>query len=426
MNLSLILNMPAGNTPANPASAPAVQGQIPAEMASFQDFLSLMGLSPMPVGEGEEPTGDEAALADPAMLAAIMPDATGNILPPGLPVLPPVAAGLPDTASLAAGEPASGGRAPAASTMPASVPPQTLAQGLPLPTEAALATMAPPQQADQFISASLPQVRSAAQPQGTVQLDLVLPDTSQAQALPQTQPVVTATQQQAAAQPVLAQIMQAGLHTAPRKASDEPAVALAPVVAPAAAEADPAVPAPVPPVAPGAALVAVPADAAPAPVTQASAATPEAAASAERHDFTAVIDKLSEARELARPGRADMHLSHREFGQVSVQFELAGQALKVAMTSADPGFAPAVQQALADRPVSPVADAARTDAQAQRNDTVSASTASWQAGPQADGQRQDQGRAQQARNGQGPVRQNDSDADSGTGQAASRDGSRFA
>ncbi len=68
-----------------------------------------------------------------------------------------------------------------------------------------------------------------------------------------------------------------------------------------------------------------------------------------RHDFGQVVERLAEAREMARPGRAEMQVMHREFGQVSMQFDVTGSALKVALANAHAGFAPAVQAALAER-----------------------------------------------------------------------------
>lgn len=124
------------------------------------------------------------------------------------------------------------------------------------------------------------------------------------------------------------------------------------------------------------------------PADRAFAASPT---TSDRHDFNAVVERLAHARETAQPGRADMSIVHREFGNISVQFEMAGHALKVAMTSSDAAFAPAVQAALADRPIAAVSDAARADMQTGRNDGQSSSqnTAGQQGQPSPDGQRHD-------------------------------------
>lgn len=424
MNLSLILNMPAGAAQANPANANPVQGQIPVEVASFQDFLALMGLSPLALADGEDQPMGDAAVSDPAALAAMLAQDTGNSLPPPMPVLPDAAAVPVDPALLVPFT----APAPVATTVPSATEFSSGTQprgvpAIPLALQAPVAPVTPELLAAAVADAVVP-ARSArpqaAPAQATSAFDLPLPAASQAQ--PQ------APTQQAAAQPVLAQLLQANARPAPRKGGEEATIATTSAVDAADLPAEgsrASTPAPILPVMSPAAIAAATPDALAAqPI---AAAAPAPAATAERHDFTAVIDKLVEARELARPGRADMHLAHREFGQVSVQFELAGQALKVAMTSADPGFAPAVQAALADRPVAAAADAARADNQPQRADTVTASAASWQAGPQADGQRQDnQGRAQQARADNAPVRTNEGDADSASARAADRDGSRFA
>lgn len=444
MNLSPILNMPACSASANPASAVVGQAESLVEMASFQDFLSLMGLSPMAEGGMLDLPEGDAAPADPALLAAISGSETGNLLPPALPVLPEAATAPGDPALLMQ---LAGAFAPAA--MPAPTAGQvtreqprsapTTPQALPTQAApAAVANLAQPQ-AQTLPPGVLDAIMAEAeQPHGarsaatlapaSVSFDLALSAAAPASAQPQSQP-----QPQVVAQPVLAQLLQAAPRAAQRKGGDEGAVAATATTAASAAADLPdeglrsATAAPVLPVAASSALAAPQPDLASAQQGQSGASAPAAATTGERHDFTAVIDKLAEARELARPGRADMHVAHREFGQVSVQFELAGQALKVAMTSADPGFAPAVQAALADRPVAPAADAARADSQPQRGDNVSAATGSWQAGPQADGQRQDgQNRAQQARTGNGPVRSNDAEADGSRGHAVDRDGSRFA
>lgn len=81
-----------------------------------------------------------------------------------------------------------------------------------------------------------------------------------------------------------------------------------------------------------------------------------------RHEFAQVVERLAEAREWARPGRAEMHLAHREFGPVSLQFEISGHALKVALSSPHSGFVAAAQAAMAEQP--------RSDSGAQRQDSA--------------------------------------------------------
>jgi hypothetical protein len=369
VNLSLILNPAASATPANPSTAAPVTP----EMASFQDFLALVGLPPMAT-DGDDKGLSEVAPDDvPSDIAAL----TGNILPPALPVLPetPVRASNPSDAASHALV-------------------QAQIAGLPIPPVTAQ-QLVPDRKGDARPAASAAQ--PATQPTGplTVSIEAV--------------PVAAGEAPRVAGQPVTAQLIQAqqllsqgGQGRADTKMAarrDEGAAPLAhaaaPVAAPDAAVAESARPVVRPGSVPAgdnqppiAALpLQVAAAAVQAPVAAATAAAPTDAAPV-RHDFEAVVDRLTEARDLARPGRADLHLTHREFGAVSVQFELAGQALKVAMSSPDQTFAPAVQAALAERPLA-VAEAARADNGQQRPDTVSASSAAWHAGTSSDGQRGD-------------------------------------
>lgn len=391
MNLSLVLNPAAAAAPANPSTAAPVSP----EMASFQDFLALVGLPPMVTD------GDDTGLSDvvPGDVSPDIAALTGNILPPALPVLPEV----PETPV--------GASYPSAAAGHASV--QAQIAGLPMPPVTAR-QLVPDMKGDARLAAAA--ARPATQLTGllTVSIEAV--------------PAAAGDAPRVAGQPVMAQLIQAqqllsqggqgraDIKMAARR--DEGATPLAraaaPVPLPDAAAPDAAaaestrpvvragsVPAGdnQPPIA--APLPQVTAAAVQAPVTAATAAASTDAAPT-RHDFEAVVDRLTEARDLARPGRADLHLPHREFGAVSVQFELAGQALKVAMSSPDQAFAPAVQAALAERPLA-VAEAARADNGQQRPDTVSASSAAWHAGANADGQRGDgQSRTAQQR---GPIDQ---------------------
>ena len=91
----------------------------------------------------------------------------------------------------------------------------------------------------------------------------------------------------------------------------------------------------------------------PQPLT---AAAPPAASTAPQPSFQslqleAMIDRLVEARQSAAGGSVQVSLAHSEFGTVGVRFEQAAGAglATVALTSSDPGFAPAVQAALAER-----------------------------------------------------------------------------
>ena len=146
---------------------------------------------------------------------------------------------------------------------------------------------------------------------------------------------------------------------------------------------------------------------------------------APRHDFEAVVERLAIARETAQPARADMQVTHREFGNIALQFDMAGQSLRVAMANADSGFAPAVQAAMTE--------AARSDAQHQRHEGQSGQNS--QQGPQgqtsaqsqSDGQRQDaNARGNQTRNsGLAQGRNQNSQHEQADAQSP-RDGSLFA
>lgn len=89
------------------------------------------------------------------------------------------------------------------------------------------------------------------------------------------------------------------------------------------------------------------ADSATAP--QGVAATRQAgdpSAALRPHDFTALIDRLVEARDAAKPHAATMALMHAEFGEVSLRFSQQDGALSVTMSSQDPEFKQAVNAAM--------------------------------------------------------------------------------
>lgn len=172
----------------------------------------------------------------------------------------------------------------------------------------------------------------------------------------------------------------------------------------APAQAQAAQPAPLPP-APSA--MAAP-DALRAPIQpSASEATPAPAAAMQRHDFSEVVERLAQAREMARPGRAEMQVTHREFGPVSMQFDVTGNAMKVALTSAHAGFAPAVQAALAERPVTAPGEGMRADIPAQQQSQPAAQTTGQTTGSPAattahSGLGQSHGEAQHQRHHEAP------------------------
>lgn len=63
----------------------------------------------------------------------------------------------------------------------------------------------------------------------------------------------------------------------------------------------------------------------------------------------AALDQLAGAREGQRNLRPEVNLRHGEFGLVNLRFDASGESLRATLTARDPGFVPAVTQALAER-----------------------------------------------------------------------------
>jgi hypothetical protein len=116
--------------------------------------------------------------------------------------------------------------------------------------------------------------------------------------------------------------------------------------------------------------------------------SPAAPAQQSGHEFAALIDRLVEAREGAAPQTVQAAISHTEFGHVSLRFDQDDSGLRVAMSSADPDFAPAVQAAAAANP------AGNDDSGQPRQDGNAR-----QDGPAFTGQQQSQSSASGTRNG---------------------------
>ncbi len=83
------------------------------------------------------------------------------------------------------------------------------------------------------------------------------------------------------------------------------------------------------------------------------------------HDFAQLIDRLVAARESTQPQAATLALAHAEFGQVELRFANDGGGLSVALASADPDFARAVQHAVPPVPASSDGAAAQGRQQGQ-------------------------------------------------------------
>lgn len=84
-------------------------------------------------------------------------------------------------------------------------------------------------------------------------------------------------------------------------------------------------------------------DAAPAPAPAPSLPASEPAT--RPHDFAALVDRLTAAREAMQPQSVSIAVAHRDFGAVRLQFRQEDGTLSVALASADPDFARAVAAA---------------------------------------------------------------------------------
>lgn len=347
MNLTSIPSLTA-TLPAQPG-LPA--GKTPAESALLPEFTALLGMAANPVMPG-------AISASPAKGGKNLPETDGNPLPP---------------------VDAEGGELPVGLAMllltvpPAPVVPPAAVNG----AEAShnpTSLVAPQSPAKPQTKASeAPPVPAAPAPAGLqVQFDLRLNPSQSPVQPPQTVAQVQAQAEVAAnaqTMPSAQQLAARPLAAQPQSRREQASATPVPGLSdPSEAVASP------PEAVRGAALLPVSsatpllADLPRPMVVESAAPLAPTAAPTDRHDFSAVVDRLAEAREMAHPGRAAMQLAHREFGPVSVQFDISGQSLKVALSSPDAGFAPAVQAALTDRPIAAVADTARSDTQGQRSD----------------------------------------------------------
>jgi hypothetical protein len=95
------------------------------------------------------------------------------------------------------------------------------------------------------------------------------------------------------------------------------------------------------------------------------------------HDFAQLIDRLVAARESTQPQAATLALAHAEFGKVELRFASDSTGLSVALASADPDFARAVQAA-----VPPVTASADSSAAQGRQQSQSGAHAESFAGQQ--------------------------------------------
>jgi len=68
------------------------------------------------------------------------------------------------------------------------------------------------------------------------------------------------------------------------------------------------------------------------------------------------IDQISQAREWSRQSPSELTLRHQHFGSVTMTIDARGPDLRATLAARDPAFVPAVQAALAERGVVPVAE----------------------------------------------------------------------
>ena len=73
---------------------------------------------------------------------------------------------------------------------------------------------------------------------------------------------------------------------------------------------------------------------------------PAPAAPQTRQDFVALVERLIDSRNALSPQPVHTAVAHTEFGEISFRFAHDERGLSVAMASADPDFAPAVQAAM--------------------------------------------------------------------------------
>lgn len=412
MNLASLLNL----TVTPPTTATPLQATGAVESPVLPEFAALLGLAAAPApsanvlpDHGEAPATTGKMLPDAAIgLPEIAADLTLADPAPVLPEMPPVLAAMltlvPDQISPAQPaisvpeEPTRAAAAPMPPVIAPATPSPMLPQMLPATLPAA-PQMLPPatsskdtgetpaQSAGPQQSAPVPTPAPAARQPLQVQFDVRPP--LPVAALP-IQPAAAQVAAEAPPAAAVQQVVQQFVQGTEQRRHDAQRFTATAAVLPNPEKAA-ASPAPVTPVVVPAIVAPLLADA-PRPAAgadpqalQSSAAT----APAGRHDFEAIVDRLSEARELALPGRASLQLAHREFGPVSVQFDMAGQSLKVALASADAAFAPAVQAALAERPVMAPGDASamRSDTRSDQQAAAAATTAAT-SGPAAQGEGQ--------------------------------------
>ncbi len=425
--------LPAPTAPNPGADLPAGQ---PGSSAEGADFLALLAQQAGDATAAALPANTTPgamimanAVADPA---AALP-ATGNILPPGLPLLPQGSEMLPDDA---APPPAPQPAAPPAVAIAVRLGQLPLARQIQHPRAAdpeAAAKDAPEAEVDAAALAAsedLPGLTSA--PEATVVLSTPVPlaalpedaapdaEAIMTAAAPRSQPLPlpAAAQQGAQTQPsplgtyapLLSPAPAAPLgaeapFTALPSAAPPPAQLLAPAgdAAPRVAanlrvalntrsdqREEPLLPA-ADAVLPGVAPQAPAAPAAPGPLAPAAPVT-------RPHDFGALVDQLVAAREAMQPQAVSIAVRHADFGPVQLHFRQDDGALSVQLASPDPDFARAVSQAIPPVQAAQNADSAALNQGSARQDQSG--------GALTEGHGQQRGQQQAAQQGERGVRAN--------------------
>lgn len=132
------------------------------------------------------------------------------------------------------------------------------------------------------------------------------------------------------------------------------------------------------------------------------------------HDFAALIDRLSAARDAVSPQSVSITVSHQDFGAVRLHFRPEDAGLSVAMTSADPDFA----RAAAAAPAPVLAISASGEAAFTQNRGEGSAGQSATNG----GQPQSRGSFAQQREGQEQPRANPSPRDRSDDRSGHRQG----
>jgi hypothetical protein len=322
---------------------------------------SAQPLAPLPT----TPSNSDAGLASPVDLARILGETAGQTNPTGAPQsvgsLPPTAKAAPGALarSLAALTPVSATVAQVtaqAAATPSILPlptPKTaaetpqksaVAQGLAsTETNGALAMPQTSVAAPQIAGAANPAPAQLATPTG---LTTAAPDATAIAAKPASSsepkddasaPPAPELRQTANTPPLPTPAGPLAIESSVTEAA-KPAGSAAGDAAPAAARDSPAV---------TAQPMVIPADAPTLAPDIAPATAPATASVQSGHDFAALVDRLVDARDAAAPQTVHAALSHSEFGKVSLRFDQDAKGLSVAMSSADPGFAGAVQASAA-------------------------------------------------------------------------------